>query len=64
MRLPYVIDNEEHRLADVGGADLLAAVEALSDEIGASEEERQAPSRQGPLGQEDLHLVCFELVTG
>jgi hypothetical protein len=47
-----------------GASDLLAAAEALRDQIGAGENGQQTPSRQGPVSRENLQLVCFELVTG
>jgi hypothetical protein len=57
MRIPYVIDNQQHRLADVLN-------EVLAAHAVTEPESAYGGKVQVALRREDLHLICFDFLSG
>lgn len=68
MRIPYVIDNETHRLADVlnevlaGHAGRSLDVATAYFTVTESEATPYSGERK-PIRREDLRLICFEFLS-
>jgi len=75
LKLPYVIDNQTHRLTDVlndllsrhkGQSLDVATVEGLRQKLGGEPVNSQSTGggTDWQLNREDLRLICFDLITG